>query len=31
MRLMMNHYEKIPVHERDAIQLAAQALRDSLA
>ena len=31
MRLMMNHYEKIPAVERDAIHTAAQALRASLA
>jgi len=31
MRLMMNHYEKIPADERDAIHAAAQGLRASLA
>jgi deoxyribodipyrimidine photolyase-related protein len=31
MRLMMNHYEKIPAVERDAIHTSAQALRASLA
>ncbi|MGY8852970.1 MAG: cryptochrome/photolyase family protein [Pseudomonadales bacterium] len=31
MRLMMNHYEKIPVLERDQIRSAAQTLRQQLA